>query len=83
MDSHYHNHLLRFLSGKNYSINVISKSGATLEPALAFRFFWKELSQRFTKEELREKVFVTTDAHKGRLRDLCKAPSFAMLSHSK
>ena len=68
MDGAYHQNLLKKLQGKSYILNIISKSGTTLEPSLAFRLFWDELSSHYSLEELRKRVFVTTDATKGSLR---------------
>ncbi len=73
MDSFYHNRLLRSLSKSRYSVNVISKSGTTTEPGLAFRFLWNDLMHRFGSDALRELVVATTDAHKGSLRLLSQS----------
>ncbi len=70
MDAAYHRDLLKHLAGKRYAVNVISKSGTTTEPGLAFRFLWKDLAARFSADELRSLVFATTDARKGSLRTL-------------
>lgn len=70
MDAAYHHDLLKHLAGKRYAVNVISKSGTTTEPGLAFRFLWKDLAARFSADELRSLVFATTDARKGSLRTL-------------
>ncbi len=71
MDSFYHSELLRLLSGRRFSVNVISKSGTTTEPGLAFRLFWNDLKKHFGPEDLRRLVFATTDEKKGSLRKLC------------
>ena len=68
LDASYHQELLELLREKRYALNIISKSGTTTEPALAFRLFWENLSRNFSTQELRELVFVTTDAKKGSLR---------------
>ncbi len=68
LDSFYHAGLLNKLSSKRFSVNVISKSGTTTEPGLAFRMLWESLSSRFKPEELKNLVFATTDASKGSLR---------------
>lgn len=81
LDAGYHAALLDALRGKKYSVNVISKSGTTTEPGVAFRFFYGDLSRRFSPAELRDLVFVTTDAKKGGLRKLASAvglPSFTI-----
>ena len=69
MDARYHGDLMRHLADKRYAVNVISKSGTTTEPGLAFRFLWKDLSQRYAGD-LKDLVFATTDASKGSLRIL-------------
>ena len=68
LDSAYHQELLEFLDKRRYAVNIISKSGTTTEPALAFRIFWEKLRQSFSAEDLRDLVFATTDAKKGSLR---------------
>jgi glucose-6-phosphate isomerase len=70
MDAAYHAALGRHLLGRRYAVNVISKSGTTTEPGLAFRSLWKDLSARFEPADLRRLVFATTDARKGSLRKL-------------
>lgn len=62
--------LLEYLDGKDYSINVISKSGTTTEPAIAFRFLKKHLEEKYGKEESKKRIFVTTDKSKGALKHL-------------
>lgn len=69
LDASYHKELLDFLANRTYAINVISKSGTTSEPALAFRLFWEHLRRNFSVQELGDLVFVTTDAKKGSLRE--------------
>ncbi|MEM6326929.1 MAG: glucose-6-phosphate isomerase [Bacteroidota bacterium] len=64
----YHEQLLHHLDGKSVYVNVISKSGTTLEPALAFRFLRRFLEDRF--EDASRRIIATTDANRGVLRDL-------------
>lgn len=64
----YHEQLLRYLDGKSVYVNVISKSGTTLEPALAFRFLRQFLEERFDDADRR--IVATTDASSGVLRQL-------------
>lgn len=66
----YITHLLQLLEGKDISVNVISKSGTTTEPALAFRIFRTLLEKKYGKEEARNRIYVTTDRSKGALRNL-------------
>ena len=66
----YHFELLEFLRDKKYSVIIISKSGTTTEPAIAFRLFRKDLENRFGKEEASKRIVAITDASKGALRNL-------------
>ncbi|MBI3394447.1 MAG: glucose-6-phosphate isomerase [Spirochaetia bacterium] len=72
LDAGYHAALLDHLKSRRYSVNVISKSGTTTEPGLAFRYLWNDLSHRYPKD-LASLVFATTDAKKGGLRKLADA----------
>ena len=63
-------HLLELLEGKDVSINVISKSGTTTEPAIAFRIFREYMEKRYGKEGARKRIYVTTDKARGALRTL-------------
>ncbi|MDO4778944.1 MAG: glucose-6-phosphate isomerase [Tissierellia bacterium] len=62
--------LLEYVKDKDFSINVISKSGTTTEPAIAFRIFKEALENKYSKEEARERIFATTDRGKGALKTL-------------
>ena len=64
ISSTYVTHLLQLLEGKDWSINVISKSGTTTEPAIAFRVFRAELEKKYGKEEARRRIYATTDKEK-------------------
>lgn len=55
---------------KDFSVNVISKSGTTLEPAIAFRFFRRLLEKKYGKEGAKERIYCTTDRKKGTLKQL-------------
>ena len=68
MDALYHEDLLSLLKSKKCFLNMISKSGSTLEPSLAFRFFWNDLKKRYSSKELQQLVVITTDSSKGSLR---------------
>ena len=57
------------LKDKDFSLNIISKSGTTLEPAIAFRVLKKELIKKYGKEEAKNRIFVTTDPESGALRE--------------
>ena len=66
----YLNEVLSVCEGKDICVNVISKSGTTTEPALAFRVFKKLLEDKYGKEEAKERIFATTDKAKGTLKEL-------------
>ena len=63
------NELLSICEGKDISLNVISKSGTTTEPAIAFRVFKKLLVNKYGEEGARERIFVTTDKCRGTLKE--------------
>jgi len=62
--------LIELCEGRDFSINVISKSGTTTEPAVAFRVFRERLEQRYGKKEAAGRIFVTTDKARGALKTL-------------
>ena len=64
---------LDLLEGVDFSINVISKSGTTTEPAVAFRFFRKALEDKYGKAGAKERIFATTDKARGALKSLADA----------
>ncbi|MCA1023984.1 glucose-6-phosphate isomerase [Halobacillus litoralis] len=66
----YMNELFDVLKNKDVSINVISKSGTTTEPAIAFRIFRKFLEDKYGQEEAQKRIYATTDANKGALKTL-------------
>ncbi|WP_085505705.1 glucose-6-phosphate isomerase [Thalassobacillus devorans] len=66
----YMNELFDVLKDKDVSINVISKSGTTTEPAIAFRLFRKFLEEKYGREEARKRIYATTDKQKGALKTL-------------
>lgn len=70
ISSTYISHLLELLDGKDISINVISKSGTTTEPAIAFRIFRDYMEKKYGKEEARKRIYATTDQSKGALKKL-------------
>jgi glucose-6-phosphate isomerase len=70
LSSTYLYELLDYLKNKNFSVNVISKSGTTTEPAIAFRAIKQLLEDKYSPEEVKERIFATTDASKGALRSL-------------
>ena len=62
--------LLSICEGKDVSINMISKSGTTTEPAIAFRVFRELLEKKYGKEGARERIYCTTDRARGTLKKL-------------
>lgn len=69
LSSTYAHELLEYLENKSFSINVISKSGTTTEPAIAFRLFKDLLIKKYGKEA-NNRIYATTDVAKGALRSL-------------
>lgn len=68
--------LLDYLKDKDYSLNVISKSGTTTEPAIAFRILKEALEEKYGKEEAKTRIFATTDKKKGALKELANAEGY-------
>ena len=66
----YLNEIIRLCEGKDFSVNVISKSGTTTEPALAFRVFRELLIKKYGVEGAKERIFCTTDKARGTLKTL-------------
>ena len=64
------NELVALCEGKDFSVNVISKSGTTTEPAISFRIFRELLEKKYGKEEAAKRIYVTTDKAKGTLKAL-------------
>jgi glucose-6-phosphate isomerase len=76
ISSTYIKDVMDFLEGKDFSINVISKSGTTTEPAIAFRIFRKLLEKKYGKEGARKRIYATTDKAKGALRKLSEKEGY-------
>ncbi|MFP3126088.1 glucose-6-phosphate isomerase [Ectobacillus funiculus] len=70
ISSTYVTHLLELLEGKDISINVISKSGTTTEPAIAFRILRDYMEKKYGKEEAKKRIYATTDRAQGALKKL-------------
>lgn len=68
--------LIDYLKDKDYSINVISKSGTTTEPAIAFRIFKSLIEKKYGKNEASKRIFVTTDESKGALKALANEEGY-------
>ena len=72
----YMSRLLELLEGKDFSVNVISKSGTTTEPALAFRIFRELLEKKYGKEGAKKRIYATTDKEQGALRKLAEREGY-------
>ncbi len=72
----YLNDLLEILDKKEYSITVISKSGTTTEPAIAFRVLKNHLEKKYGKEEARKRITAITDSEKGALKQLSNEEAY-------
>lgn len=68
--------LMELVKDKSVAVNVISKSGTTTEPAIAFRVFRELLEKKYDKEEVKNRIFVTTDKAKGALKTLADDEGF-------
>lgn len=68
--------LIDLIGDRDYSVNIISKSGTTTEPALAFRIFKENLEAKYGKEEAAKRIYATTDASKGALRTLADTEGY-------
>lgn len=76
ISSTYLKQLIDVIGDKDFSINVISKSGTTTEPAIAFRIFKKLLIQRYGVKEAARRIYATTDKAKGALKTMAKEEGF-------
>jgi len=79
LSAYEHVRVLRKLEGKRFSINAISKSGTTTEPAVAFRIFRDLLAQQVGKDEAKQRIIATTDAERGALRKFADQEGYATL----
>ena len=66
----YLNEVISLVEGRDFSVNVISKSGTTTEPALAFRIFRSMLEKKYGKEGAKSRIYATTDKARGTLKEL-------------
>ena len=72
----YINDLIDLIGNKDFSVNVISKSGTTTEPAIAFRIFREILENKYGIDEARSRIYVTTDKEKGALKTLSEMEGY-------
>lgn len=80
LNPNYINEIIDYISNKNISINVISKSGKTTEPAIAFRIFRNLLENKYGVNEARKRIFVTTTKRKGALYKIAMQEKYVKLS---
>jgi glucose-6-phosphate isomerase len=76
ISSTYMTELLQAIEGKDVSLNVISKSGTTTEPAIAFRILKSYVEKKYGVEEARKRIYATTDKAKGALKTLADAEGY-------
>ena len=76
LSPNYMNDLIECIGNKDLSVNVISKSGTTTEPAIAFRIFREFMESKYGIDEARKRIFVTTDKKKGALKQLAKEEEY-------
>lgn len=76
LSSTYMADLLELIDGKDISVNVISKSGTTLEPAIAFRILKEYMERKYGKKRAAGRIYVTTDKTRGALRSLAEQENY-------
>ena len=72
LSPNYMNEIIEYIGNKDFSVNVISKSGTTTEPAIAFRIFREILENKYGIDEARSRIYATTDKEKGALKTLAE-----------
>ncbi|MCR5474991.1 MAG: glucose-6-phosphate isomerase [Lachnospiraceae bacterium] len=76
ISSTYIKHLMDVVGDRDFSINMISKSGTTTEPAIAFRVFKEKLEKKYGKEEAAKRIYATTDKARGSLKNLANEEGY-------
>ncbi len=76
ISSTYIKHLMDVIGDRDFSINMISKSGTTTEPAIAFRVFKEMMEKKYGKEEAAKRIYATTDKAKGSLKNLANEEGY-------
>ena len=76
ISSTYLSHLVQIIGDRDFSINMISKSGTTTEPAIAFRILKKKLEDKYGKEEAAKRIYATTDKARGSLKNLANEEGY-------
>ena len=72
LSTDYYKEIIEIIGERDFSINVISKSGSTIEPAIAFRIFKQLLVEKYGKKEAQRRIYVTTDKERGELRKIAE-----------
>ena len=76
ISSSYLNDVVKIIGARDFSVNIISKSGTTTEPAIAFRIFKKLLEEKYGKEGAKGRIYATTDKARGALKALSDAEGY-------
>ena len=76
LNPNYINDIIDLIENRDFSINVISKSGTTTEPAIAFRIFREILENKYGLKEAQKRIYVTTDKKKGALKQLADTEKY-------
>lgn len=76
LNPNYLNDLLELIGNRDLSVNVISKSGTTTEPAIAFRIFRELLENKYGLEEAKKRIYITTDKEKGALKQIAEEEGY-------
>ena len=76
ISSSYLNDIIKIIGKRDFSVNIISKSGTTTEPAIAFRVFKKMLEEKYGKEGAKGRIYATTDKARGALKALSDAEGY-------
>lgn len=76
ISSAYLNDILQILGERDFSVNVISKSGTTTEPAIAFRIFKQLLEKKYGREAAARRIYATTDCARGALKEMCNQEGY-------
>ena len=76
ISSSYLNDVVKIIGERHFSVNIISKSGTTTEPAIAFRIFKKLLEEKYGKEGAKGRIYATTDKARGALKALSDAEGY-------
>lgn len=79
LSADYINEVISMIGDKDFYINVISKSGTTLEPAISFRIFRDLLIKKYGKDNIKDKIIATTDAKSGTLKELADKEGYRTL----